>query len=66
MSFFLCFLWWFGCFAAGMISAGNWHFFISVMMHNHGNWRVVSIWEQLTELSEAQVIPKMRSKILII
>ena len=49
---------WFGCCAAGKNSAGNsGTFFTSIMKHKHGNGKVVCFWEQLIELSKAQILP---------
>jgi len=51
----------FGCCAAGMTSAGNAvKFFTTVRRHNHGNRKVVNLSEQLTDLSKAPVLPRIR------
>jgi len=40
----------------------NLEFFTSVMMHYHGNRKVVNLLEQLTELSKAQVMLGIKSR----
>jgi len=53
----------FGLCAAGKASAGNWKFFASVVMHDHGIREVVNLLEQLSKLSKAKVIPGIRLQI---
>jgi len=40
-------------------------YFSSVMMHHYASRKVVAMWEQLIELSKAQVTPGIRPQIQI-
>ena len=68
MSFFLSGHGLLGCFALLVwmvcgwsdVSCWLWIFSTSVLMHNHGNGKVVCMWEDLIEVYKAQVMPGIR------